>query len=545
MHSIKCGIKFNDVDKELVIEKRNSYSHAYRKLYSNYDKYNDKDFKTFIREKFNLGSYEYLLIGKEIDTRLKALKEKNSEKLNRIKNIKAEIKKLSKIKKPTKYESREKFNLNKKLVQIEKSLDRDITYGGRNIIQEKSRLHNKINRTTNEKELKQLNKRLEKKDKEYQDARMMAMYYGGEAEFKGNRHFNFDFTNKEVTYKINKDTHLVGKISTSAKNLKRLLLLEEKAKLKQMAITIYLKESEIVFTYDEEELYGYGLDKKACEAEKKLLPKEAKEEKKAIDKKYKIEQADKKRANKILNRCCGIDFNPNYIGVSIIDMNENDEIKVVETFAYDLSKLNAKNISSEKRNHEISIIYKDLFKKVNHYKCEFFSIEDLKFVDKEGEVKATESNRLRKNVWNRTLQRELITRYCNTKGIILREVKPQYSSFIGNLTYRYFDPCNAAIEIARRGIVKYKKGSSLYPSCGIDTILDNMLALNPEMDLTLLDAQDIKGSHVNWVSFNKLLNKIPSLRKRWQYDTEKYHTHRLSTRKSLVSIKTHKSTTSI
>jgi hypothetical protein len=41
-----------------------------------------------------------------------------------------------------------------------------------------------------------------------------------------------------------------------------------------------------------------------------------------------------------------------------------------------------------------------------------------------------------------------------------------------------------------------------------------MLALNPEMDLTLLDAQDIKGSHVNWVSFNKLINKIQSLKKR-------------------------------
>ena len=70
-----------------------------------------------------------------------------------------------------------------------------------------------------------------------------------------------------------------------------------------------------------------------------------------------------------------------------------------------------------------------------------------------------EANRKTKNIWNRELIEEQILKHCNLKGIELRKVQPSYSSFIGNIMYTHFDPINAAIELARRGLYKYIKDS--------------------------------------------------------------------------------------
>jgi hypothetical protein len=39
-----------------------------------------------------------------------------------------------------------------------------------------------------------------------------------------------------------------------------------------------------------------------------------------------------------------------------------------------------------------------------------------------------------------------------------------YSSFVGNIQHEDFDPISASLEIARRGIVKYNQGSSIFPT---------------------------------------------------------------------------------
>ena len=41
-------------------------------------------------------------------------------------------------------------------------------------------------------------------------------------------------------------------------------------------------------------------------------------------------------------------------------------------------------------------------------------------------------------------------------------INPVYSSFIGNIQYNYVDAVNASIEIGRRGLFKYIKGT-FYP----------------------------------------------------------------------------------
>ena len=48
-------------------------------------------------------------------------------------------------------------------------------------------------------------------------------------------------------------------------------------------------------------------------------------------------------------------------------------------------------------------------------------------------------------------------------GLNLVEVNPVYTSFIGNMIYDDQDPIASSLEIGRRGIVKFLKGSSIYP----------------------------------------------------------------------------------
>lgn len=52
------------------------------------------------------------------------------------------------------------------------------------------------------------------------------------------------------------------------------------------------------------------------------------------------------------NRVLGIDMNPNYIGVSIIEFDKNDEFKVLEKQVFDLTKLTTKSgkSSSDKKS---------------------------------------------------------------------------------------------------------------------------------------------------------------------------------------------------
>ena len=61
-----------------------------------------------------------------------------------------------------------------------------------------------------------------------------------------------------------------------------------------------------------------------------------------------------------------------------------------------------------------------------------------------------------------TLTKQQITKRCKTFGIILVEVNACYSSFIGNIQHDFTDPINAAVEIGRRGLFKYKK-NMFYP----------------------------------------------------------------------------------
>ena len=78
------------------------------------------------------------------------------------------------------------------------------------------------------------------------------------------------------------------------------------------------------------------------------------------------------------NRILGIDINPNYIGLSVLEFNENDEFKIIHKRVYDLSNLN-EDCSTTKVRYEIQQIDNEILKLCKHFKVSKLCVEDLKF----------------------------------------------------------------------------------------------------------------------------------------------------------------------
>ena len=268
--------------------------------------------------------------------------------------------------------------------------------------------------------------------------RLQPLYYIGEKLKKGNRcfDFNYDFT---VTYKPSRNEHYNLELfygDNQKRILDRIINLSNECKL---TVSIKLDESYIYISYDESELEDIKL-------------------------------------NPIKNRVLGIDMNPNYIGVSIVDWKSSSEYKVIDHVVYDIKKFSddynilnkLNNISSNdsrriklsnKKTYEITKISHNIFSLFKHYRCEIISIENLKIkqCDKD---KGKNYNALCNNHWIRCIFVNQLKKLSNINHSILLEVKPEFSSFIGNFLFRCEDlpdMCLAAIEISRRGYEYYNQ----------------------------------------------------------------------------------------
>ena len=97
-------------------------------------------------------------------------------------------------------------------------------------------------------------------------------------------------------------------------------------------------------------------------------------------------------------------------------------------------------------------ICKNLVDTAAYYRCDKFVLEDLKF-NTNGSY--SKFNRLTRNQWCRDLLKNNITKRCNIYRINVINVKPEYSSFVGNFLFRHVtnmpDMVLASIEIGRRG----------------------------------------------------------------------------------------------
>lgn len=265
--------------------------------------------------------------------------------------------------------------------------------------------------------------------------RMFPIGIQGEKLRRGNRLFVFDLDNQQLTYKPNKDRHVeIHFLPMKKKIAEELTKVQELAEQNKITVSVRLSDKYVWLTYDESLIY---------------------------DAKYKSLQS---------RRVIGIDMNPNYIGLSVIEFDKNDNFKILHKQVFDLSKLTissgkaspdaASKYLTNKLKHETIAIAHEISKLANVWKCKTIAIEDLSIKPKDLN-KGKRLNRLCNNKWERRLFVNKLKMLANLHEFNLIEVNPAYSSIVGNFAYGSEstpDMVAASIEIARRAYKKYEKG---------------------------------------------------------------------------------------
>jgi IS605 OrfB family transposase len=481
MKVLKLHIESNS-DPSFIRKKQVYYSYAFRKLYKHFD-LNDIHFLEKLSKTFNLSKYELNCLKSDVKTKISQIQTNKENLEDEILSLMEDIEDF-KNKENTRKNRSKIFILEKKLRKANKRLSKDIVFGTKDILRRISFLSN--NKEENKIEIVRLKE-------EFSENRILPLnYLGSLNDGNSNRYFNFDFKNNTIIYKPDKKTKIELKYSLHSKPYKKQLLqLQEIKDSKLLPITVRLSTEYIYICFDEQKLNGFAFNKKACKKELKETGNE--DNTKQIYRKNHIEQDKRCLTGKNENRICSIDLNPCFIGCSILEKTGTETFTVLDKFCYDLSILTAKSNKSSfhkdskylnsKRKHEISLIYKDIFKKIKHFNCGYFAMEDLNFKGTNLKLEKKEFNRKTKNVWNLNFQANLISKHCNEQGIIKVEVDPCYTSFIGNILYSDFDPVNASIEIGRRGMFRYNKGFKYFPEL-TETIKDTMiLRFTPQGDV--------------------------------------------------------------
>ena len=265
--------------------------------------------------------------------------------------------------------------------------------------------------------------------------RMFPIGIQGEKRCKGNRLFSFDLVNHRLIYKPSKEKHVEIKFLPMKKKIaNELSLVQGLTEHNKITVSVKMSDKYVWLTYDET-----------------LISDE--------------------RYNKLQSRrVLGIDMNPNYIGMSVIEFNKNDDFTVLHKQVFDLSKLTVSSgkastdtsskYITNKLKHETIAIAHEISKLVNVWKCKTVAIEDLS-IKPSDKKKGTHFNKLCNNKWERTLFVNKLKMLANLHKFNLIEVKPAYSSIVGNIVYgdeNTPDMIAASIEIAWRAYKKFDKG---------------------------------------------------------------------------------------
>lgn len=283
---------------------------------------------------------------------------------------------------------------------------------------------------------------------EFKKNRSIALCSIGEALNKGNRLVDFCLNDNFIVFKPSRGEHFVIRYNSVKKKLaQELAKVQELADQKKMPVTVKFTDKYLFLTYDESLIYN--------EAYKGLKH----------------------------NRVLGIDMNPNYIGVSVIEFDNSDEFKVLHKEVFDLTALTKS--SGESSRHRKTKYYTNKLKyetiaiahKINslvgYWKCKKLAIEDIACVPIANKPrKITALNRLCLNKWERSILVNKLRMLSSIYGYELVEVNPAYSSIVGNFAYgdeNTPDMVAASIEIARRAYKKFEKGW-FYPRFDYDTL---------------------------------------------------------------------------
>lgn len=267
---------------------------------------------------------------------------------------------------------------------------------------------------------------------EFKTKRNSYIYAIGRAVDKGNRKFALNIIDdKSILFKPNRNEHFKINLAKIPKNhLKMLSRIEILSKNKQAPVTYKLTRDHISITFDEV-----------------------------------LTRNEDHNYNFVKNRIMAIDLNPNYVGYSIIDYDNEGNPKILDKSVVSIKKLNDINVKglpstdrkkiyiTNKRFYEVMEISKFLTEKAKYFHCEIFAMEDLNITAK-NHNKGKRFNKLVNNQWIRKDFINNIKKRCNLIGIKSYDISPFYSSFIGQFNNpNDTDSIAASIEINRRAYV--------------------------------------------------------------------------------------------
>lgn len=251
------------------------------------------------------------------------------------------------------------------------------------------------------------------------------MFSEGETNQKGNRLFKVEVENNKFIYKRKCKEHYDLKIVERLSNKRRHILqvIQKLMSEKKIPVTFRLKKDHIYLMYDET-----------------------------------VVEKEKRFKNLFDNRILGIDLNPDYFGISIIEFNRNDKFRVIHKEVIDVSKLQSQ--SKNKIRHELLEINRHILKLCKTWHCGKLSCEDLKFDGKQ-KFWSKDLNRLCRNQFRFGIVKSHLQTLCSTYGVDFVEVNVAYSSVIGNFVHGSVtcpDMVASSVEIARRAYRKFQKG---------------------------------------------------------------------------------------
>lgn len=326
------------------------------------------------------------------------------------------------------------------------------------------------------------------------------LFVGRSKEKHGNRKFKLDITNKQIIFKKSRNEHHNLKLNTSNSRWKMLEKLQNYFEYNSTPITYKLDNNYIYITFDESILK---------EQEHQFIE----------------------------NRVAGLDLNPNYIGFTIRDFNDDS---IIYKSVYDLSKLNETH-HKNKKDHEVVEIAKNISNLCKHYKVECVGLEKLDMVSKDHN-KGRKINRLINNSWNRVKFSQNLVKRLNILGIKSQDIVCAYSSTVGCLDHpEETDSIAAALEIARRChvflnkfIKKVKEFSDvdvMYPKINRGLIKERWNSI-----LSGYNPKNIgyKGIH-EYLKKEKNPNKLRVLFKDFPFKEKNWSCFSLKSEKSLVS----------
>jgi len=505
--------KIRSDNANLIKEHQKRYSYAFRVVYNNLDLQVDPGFISDTREKYGLSAkmYEYLV--KEAIVWWDKLETRKKKLTKTIVSLKKGICVVDKKKRD---------KINKRIQRLENSVKREYVFGSRELARKMTKEPENI-------ELK----------KEWKERRNYFMIFPGETSKKGSRFFDFKYLNKGiVTFKPDKNTKIEMEFGVRDKKTQQLLdQLQYMAENKKISISVKLSSKELHISYDEQILNGTKFDAKKIY--KDIAHIKDKGERRAILARKHREHEKYLFADKIDTRYCALDLNPDGIGLVIGDRLSpcpKGDFKIIHKEYIDFSKLNKNlKLTSDhkrqkkqiyKRKYELTIGVKHIFSLMKHHKVAHLVTEELCI--NPGDVGNKYANRRINNLWNRTLLSNLFDKYCGLRGLKHTEINPAYSSFVGNVLHEDYDPISAAIEILRRGIIKYIKNSSIFPEFCTPWTSSSFDNLSKKMYEKLKDCE----------TWKELYDLISTAKKsvRRKMDTSIFSANCLESHKSLVTV---------